>query len=174
MPRIWRASCWPKPSAASTVVGLICLRRCRISHFLAAGICVRRCWRWGCCGIGLKSWFDSATTDAFASKPAPTFDLWRAQDACLPLIPCGSGLAREWAERTPPLSDPPEGFKPLLQRLLPTQPDIPELLLGQAQKHPARVQTMPEQTPATKAGRRVAQARLTGAVDLPCRQFLTV
>ncbi|MEX5684545.1 hypothetical protein [Pseudomonas silesiensis] len=32
---------------------------------------------------------------AFASKPAPTFDLWRAQKVCFTSNKCGSGLARE-------------------------------------------------------------------------------
>ncbi|MBD0680732.1 hypothetical protein CGA21_19040 [Pseudomonas sp. PSB11] len=34
---------------------------------------------------------------AFASKPAPTWELRRAQVLCTPPIQCGSGLAREWA-----------------------------------------------------------------------------
>ena len=45
--------------------------------------------RWRIRLPGVSRSFCNIWTDAFASKPAPTLDLWCSQ------TPCGSGLARE-------------------------------------------------------------------------------
>ncbi|RBC00261.1 hypothetical protein C3E97_017705 [Pseudomonas sp. MWU12-2115] len=45
----------------------------------------------------------------FASKPAPTLDLWRSQ------IPCGSGLAREGDQPANSFMRLSTAFKPLLR-----------------------------------------------------------
>jgi hypothetical protein len=38
---------------------------------------------------------NASRTTAIAGKPAPTFELRRAQKISTPAIPCGSGLARD-------------------------------------------------------------------------------
>jgi hypothetical protein len=56
-----------RPSAASTAGVSTCSPRCRTSPSPAASCCARRCWRWGCCGIGSKSLTGVALV---AGKPA--------------------------------------------------------------------------------------------------------